>query len=86
MNGKSFSDTAKNVQLVALLMKTGLNNVLLLGLFTVVKNVVQHFYFRFRKNSIKRLLTDCKVCTVKYIVINKIQLENTRCHRFILVY
>ena len=53
MNGKSFSDSAKNKQVAAMLVKTGLNNVLLPTLFTVVSDVVQRFYFRFRKNNIK---------------------------------
>ena len=36
--------TAKNEQLVAILLKTGLNNVLLSILFNVVNNIVQHCY------------------------------------------
>ena len=36
--------TAKNERLVAMLMKTGLNNVLLSTLFNVVNNIVQHCY------------------------------------------
>ena len=34
--------TAKNDQVVAMLMKTGLNNVLLPTLFTVVNNIEQY--------------------------------------------
>jgi hypothetical protein len=44
--------TAKNGQVVAILMKTGLNNALLPTLFTVVNNIEQYCYTRFRLNNI----------------------------------
>jgi hypothetical protein len=44
--------TAKNDQVVAILMKTGLNNVSLPTLFTVVNNIEEYCYTRFRLNSI----------------------------------
>jgi hypothetical protein len=44
--------TAKNDQVVAMLMKTGLNNVLLPTLFTVVNNIEQHCYTQFRFNNV----------------------------------
>jgi hypothetical protein len=43
--------TRKNAQVVAVLMKTGLNNVLLPKLFTVVNNIEQYCYTRFRLNN-----------------------------------
>jgi hypothetical protein len=43
--------TRKNAQVDALLMKTGLNNVLLPTLFTVVNNIEQYCYTRFRLNN-----------------------------------
>jgi hypothetical protein len=46
--------TAKNDQVVAMLMKTGLNNALLPTLFTVVNNIEQYCYTRFRLNIIVR--------------------------------
>jgi hypothetical protein len=42
----------KNDQVVAILMKTGLNNALLPTLFTVVHNIEQYCYTRFRLNNI----------------------------------
>jgi hypothetical protein len=44
--------THKNAQVVAMLMKTGLNNVLLPTLFTLVNNIEQYCYTRFRLNDI----------------------------------
>jgi hypothetical protein len=44
--------TAKNDQVVAILMKTGLNNVMWPTLFTVVNNIEQNCYTRFRLNNI----------------------------------
>jgi hypothetical protein len=44
--------TAKNDQVVAILMKTGLNNVVRPTLFTVVNNVEQYCYTRFKLNNI----------------------------------
>jgi hypothetical protein len=44
--------TAKNDQVVAILMKTGLDNVLLPTFFTVVNNSEQYCYTRFRLNNI----------------------------------
>jgi hypothetical protein len=44
--------TRKNAQVDAILMKTGLNNVVLLTLFTVVNNIEQYCYTRFRLNNI----------------------------------
>ena len=38
----SLNTTAKNAQVVAILMKTGLNNALLPTLFTVVNNIEQY--------------------------------------------
>jgi hypothetical protein len=46
--------TAKNDQVVAMLMKTRLNNALLPTLFTVVNNIEQYCYTRFRLNNIVR--------------------------------
>jgi hypothetical protein len=46
------SYTAKNDQVVAILMKTGLNNALLPTLFTVVNNIEQYCYTRLRLNNI----------------------------------
>jgi hypothetical protein len=43
--------TRKNAQVDALLMKTGLNNVLLPTLFTVVNNIEQYCYTGFRLNN-----------------------------------
>ena len=43
---------AKNDHVVAMLMKTGLNNVLLPTLFTVVNNIEQYCYTRVRLNNI----------------------------------
>jgi hypothetical protein len=43
---------AKNDQVVAMLMKTGLNNVLLPTLFTAVNNIEQYCYTRFSINNI----------------------------------
>jgi hypothetical protein len=42
----------KNAQVDAILMKTGLNNALLPTLFTVVNNIEQCCYTRFRLNNI----------------------------------
>jgi hypothetical protein len=39
-------------KIVAILMKTGLNNTLLPTLFIVVNNIEQHCYTRFRLNNI----------------------------------
>ena len=44
--------TRKNAQVVAILMKTGLNNALLPTLFIVVNNIEQYCYTRFRLNNI----------------------------------
>ena len=44
--------TRKNAQGVAILMKTGLNNVLLPTLFIAVNNIEQYCYTRFRLNNI----------------------------------
>jgi hypothetical protein len=44
--------TRKNAQVVAILMKTGLNNVLLPTLFTVVNNIEKYCYTRFGLNNI----------------------------------
>jgi hypothetical protein len=44
--------TRKNAQVDAILMKTGLNNVLLPTLFIAVNNIEQHCYTRFRLNNI----------------------------------
>jgi hypothetical protein len=44
--------TAKNDQVVAILVKTGLNNVVRPTLFTVVNNIEQYCYTRFRLNNI----------------------------------
>ena len=44
--------TAKNDQVVAILMKTGFNNVVRPTLFTVVNNIEQYCYTRFRLNNI----------------------------------
>jgi hypothetical protein len=44
--------TRKNAQVDAILMKTGLNNVLLPTLFIVVNNIEQYCYTRFRLNNI----------------------------------
>ena len=44
--------TRKNAQVVAILMKTGLNNVLLPTLFIAVNNIEQYCYTRFRLNNI----------------------------------
>jgi hypothetical protein len=44
--------TAKNAQVDAILMKTGLNNVLLPTLFIAVNNIEQYCYTRFRLNNI----------------------------------
>jgi hypothetical protein len=44
--------TRKNAQVVAMLMKTGSNNVLLPTLFTVVNNIEQYCYTRFGLNNI----------------------------------
>ena len=44
--------SAKNDQVVAMLMKTGLNNVVRPTLFTVVNNIEQYCYTRFRLNNI----------------------------------
>jgi hypothetical protein len=41
------TDTCKNAQVVAILMKTGLNNVLLPTLFTVVNNIEQSCFARY---------------------------------------
>ena len=43
--------TTKNEQLVVILLKAGLNNVLQLRLLTVVSNIVQHCYTRLRFDS-----------------------------------
>jgi hypothetical protein len=48
--------TRKNAQVDAILMKTGLNNPLLPTLFTVVNNVEQYCYTRFRLNNIVQTL------------------------------
>jgi hypothetical protein len=42
----------KNDQVFAILMKTGLNNVLLPTLFTVVNNIEQYCYTRFSVNNV----------------------------------
>jgi hypothetical protein len=42
----------KNAQVDAILMKTGLNNVLLPTLFIAVNNIEQYCYTRFRLNNI----------------------------------
>jgi hypothetical protein len=44
--------TRKNAQVDAMLMKTGLNNVLLPTLFIAVNNIEQYCYTRFRLNNI----------------------------------
>jgi hypothetical protein len=44
--------TRKNAQVDAILMKTGLNNVLLPTLFTVVNSIGQYCYTQFRLNNI----------------------------------
>ena len=44
--------TRTNAQVDARLMKTGLNNALLPTLFTVVNNIEQYCYTRFRLNNI----------------------------------
>jgi hypothetical protein len=44
--------TRKNAQVDAILTKTGLNNALLPTLFTVVNNIEQYCYTRFRLNNI----------------------------------
>jgi hypothetical protein len=44
--------TAKNDQVAAILMKTGLINALLATLFTVVNSTEQYCYTRFRLNNI----------------------------------
>jgi hypothetical protein len=44
--------TRKNAQVDAILMKTGLNNVLLSTLFIAVNNIEQYCYNRFRLNNI----------------------------------
>jgi hypothetical protein len=44
--------TAKHYQVVAILMKTGLNHVVRPTLFTVVNNIEQYCYTRFRLNNI----------------------------------
>ena len=46
------SYTRKNAQVVAILMKTGLNSALLPTLFTVVNNIEQYCHTRFRLNNI----------------------------------
>jgi hypothetical protein len=43
--------TRKNAQVDAILMKTGLNNVLLPTLFKAVNNIEQYCYTRFRLNN-----------------------------------
>jgi hypothetical protein len=44
--------TRKNAQVDAILMKTGLTNVLLPTLFIAVNNIEQYCYTRFRLNNI----------------------------------
>ena len=44
--------TRKNAQVDAILMKTGLNNVLLPTMFIAVNNIEQYCYTRFRLNNI----------------------------------
>ena len=44
--------TAKNDQVVTILMKTGLNNVVWPTLFTVANNVELYCYTRYRLNNI----------------------------------
>jgi hypothetical protein len=44
--------TRKNAQVDAILMKTGLNNVLLPTLFIAVNNIEHYCYTRFRLNNI----------------------------------
>jgi hypothetical protein len=44
--------TRKNAQVVAILMKTGLNSASLPTLFTVVNNIEQYCYTRFRLNNV----------------------------------
>jgi hypothetical protein len=51
--------TRKNPQVVAILMKTRLNNVLLPTLFTVVNNIEQYCYTRFRLNNISNIVHYC---------------------------
>ena len=46
-----WSYTVRNEQFVALLMKTGLGNVLVPTLFTVVNNIVQYWYTRLSSNN-----------------------------------
>ena len=57
--------TAKNDQVVAILMKTGLNNALLPTLFTVVNDIEQYCYTRFRLNNI---VDKCEQCGQQIIV------------------
>jgi hypothetical protein len=56
---------AKNDHVVAMLMKTGLNNVLLPTLFTVVNNIEQYCYTRARLNNIVPDIVDNinRLCT-----------------------
>ena len=46
--------TAKNAQVDAILMKTGLNNVLLPTLFTVVNNIEQYCYLTILFNIVDK--------------------------------
>jgi hypothetical protein len=49
---KALPNAANNKQLVAILMKTGGNNVLLPALFIAVNNIVHHCYTQFRFSNI----------------------------------
>jgi hypothetical protein len=55
--------TAKNDQVVAMLMKTGLNNALLPTMFIAVNNIEQYCYTRFRLN---------KYCSILLTSVNNV--------------
>jgi hypothetical protein len=50
--GSNCTTRQKNAQVDAILMKTGLNNVLPPTLFIAVNNIEQYCYTRFRLNTI----------------------------------
>ena len=60
------SITAKNAQHGTMLFGAGLNNVVLLTLFTVVNSIVQHCYTRLRADSdatvLFNIVDNCKQC------------------------
>jgi PHP family Zn ribbon phosphoesterase len=64
------SYAAKNdkVPVVAILMKTGLNNVVWPTLFTVSDNIEQYCYTRFRINNIVQYCLKCEQCGPHNIV------------------